>query len=116
MRRTGFTELLVHQLGGSTLMISGVWAETSHGFTQKTLIRSIIRFICVYARPYNSVRCLSREPMSSVNAFDSYLQAQFPSVLFGRFMRASVPRPSRSCNGMIAVFGTEASTPRIKSQ
>src|SRR6185503_5231661 len=28
IRRTGFIELLVHQLGGSTFRISGAWAET----------------------------------------------------------------------------------------
>ena len=32
------------------------------------------------------------------------------------FMRASVPNPRRSCNGMTAVFATEASTQRMKSQ
>jgi len=40
MRRTGFRELLVHQLGGSTFRISGDCAE--HGFTQKMLIAIVI--------------------------------------------------------------------------
>ena len=66
--------------------------------------------------PYNSVSCLRRAANSSFNAPVSNRQAQFPSVLFGRFMRASVPRPSRSCKGTIAVFATEARTPRMKSQ
>src|SRR5258705_12905415 len=67
-------------------------------------------------RPYNSVnpRNLSLIPSASAPALNRH--AQFPSVLLGRFMRASVPRPSTSCKGTIAVFATDASTVRIKSQ
>lgn len=81
MRRTGFTELLGHQLGGSTLRISGVCAETNHALTQMTQISSfnfqmffLIRFIRVirgYDLPYNSVKCLRREAISGVSASES---------------------------------------------
>jgi hypothetical protein len=44
-------ELLVHQLGGSTLRTSGAWAATvrvSHRFTQKTRIKILnMDLICV---------------------------------------------------------------------
>ncbi len=43
-------------------------------------------------------------------------QRQFPAGRPGRFMRASLPRPSTSCSGTMAVSATEASTARMKAQ
>src|SRR5271165_1653407 len=43
-------------------------------------------------------------------------QSQLPSTLPGRFMRASAPRSSRSCNGTMASAATEDHAKRISSQ
>src|ERR1041385_2742561 len=67
-------------------------------------------------RPYKLVNSLSSLASSGVKSFSLNRHSQFPDVLFGRFMRASEPRPSTSCNGTIAVFATDASTARMKSQ
>merc|ERR1712078_162499 len=42
-------------------------------------------------------------------------QAQFPSVVPGRFMRASLSRPMMSCSGMMQVAATEAMPPSISA-
>jgi len=43
-------------------------------------------------------------------------QRQLPSTLPGKFMRASAPRLSRSCNGAIAGAALEDHAKRISSQ
>src|SRR2546423_11810070 len=61
-------------------------------------------------RPYKPVNSLSSLASSFVKSFSLNRHSQFSDVLLGRFMRASEPRPSTSCNGTIAVFATDAST------
>ena len=43
-------------------------------------------------------------------------QRQWLRVLPGRFIRASLPRPSTSCMGATAVSATEAITARMNAQ
>src|SRR5260370_2099709 len=66
--------------------------------------------------PYKLLTFFSLSASSSVSASSLNRHNQFPEVLFGRFMRASVPSPSTSCMGTIAVFATEANKARMKSQ
>ena len=65
---------------------------------------------------YSSLNSFNRLPISSVSAPAVNRQAQFPEVLLGKFMRASVPSPSKSCKGATAVLATDARATRMKSQ
>src|ERR1051326_3972997 len=67
-------------------------------------------------RPYKVVNSLSLLASSSVRSFSLNRHRQLSEVLLGRFMRASEPNPSTSCKGTMAVFATDASTARMKSQ
>src|ERR1041384_1509637 len=67
-------------------------------------------------RPYKLVNSLSSLASSGVKSFSLNRHSQLSDVLLGRFMRASEPRPSTSCNGTIAVFATDASTARMTSK
>src|ERR1044072_1517599 len=53
-------------------------------------------------RPYKLVNSLSSLANSSVKLFSLNRHSQFDEVLLGRFIRASEPSPSTSCNGTIA--------------
>ena len=66
--------------------------------------------------PYSLPMSSNLSASSTVSADSLNRHSQFPEVLFGRFMRASVPSPSTSCMGTIAVSATEANNARMKSQ
>src|SRR6266545_3040614 len=87
-------------------------SDESLGYSHSSAWRTVF----CYTLPYNSVNSLKREATSLVSASALTRHDQFPSVLLGRFMRASVPRPNTSCKGTTAVFATDASTARMKSQ
>ena len=55
-----------------------------------------------------SARPRRRRAIAGVSAPRSNRQRQFPSVLPGRFIRASLPRPSTSCAGTIASAARDA--------
>src|SRR4026209_123344 len=91
--------------------------ETACRQFRKTILSSAhLSSVADKLRPYNIVRLFNRSARASVRASAAKRQDQFPEVVFGRFMRASVPRPNKYCSGTIAVFATEAITARIKSQ
>ena len=59
-------------------------------------------YFAVSSRPVCSARPRRRLASAGVSAPRSSRQLQFPFVIPGRFIRASLPRPSTSCAGTIA--------------
>src|SRR5436190_4262926 len=104
----------VHRLPLRYLCVLSQWLNRwTHRLTTETQRR---RESTEYHRPYVRVRSRRRVPISSVNTSSSNRQVQFPDVLLGRFIRASFPKPSRSCKGTIATSATDANAARMKSQ
>ena len=67
-------------------------------------------------RPLRSVAARSRAASASVSCPSPSCQRQLPSAMPGRFMRASLPRPSTSCAGTIASAARDESASSISDQ
>src|SRR6185437_10147679 len=68
-----------------------------------------------HARPYMPLSCAKCRASSVVSAPAGSRQRQLPSMVPGVLSRASVPRPRRSCAGMMASCPTEPSASRIRA-
>jgi len=66
-------------------------------------------------RPARIVSSRSHAQSSARGSPGCSLHCQFPSVVAGRFIRAPLPRPRRSCTGMIATGASVWKAQSIKS-
>ena len=66
--------------------------------------------------PQQAAKILHRREIRFCRLTVRFRHFQLPLIVPGRFMRASLPRPSTSCSGTIAMFATEAMIERIMTQ
>jgi hypothetical protein len=82
--------------------------------TQSVFHKFFFRVFCVFFFHINSSVNFRQSRQSFRNLVGKiasrHCQNQFPELEAGRFIRASLPKPSKSCIGAIAVFATDSQT------